>query len=112
MILELAQHVQKFLHAHNQPPAPSFYEEMMSNKRKQEQHQEAERQKKIDLLKRKEEKQVWYYEYKCTVKLEAQCVEISSCVRKLYYILLYTCVSKYVFSVSRLRKKYISVRKR
>ena len=58
MVLELAQHVQTFLHAYNQPPAKSFYEQMLTNKRKQEEKQKQEQQRKMELLKKKEEKQV------------------------------------------------------
>lgn len=58
MIFELAQHVQTFLHAHNHPPCKSFYEEMMKNKMKKEEQLAQEHQKKADLLKRKEEKEV------------------------------------------------------
>ncbi|KAL5008543.1 hypothetical protein ScPMuIL_014124 [Solemya velum] len=57
MILELAQHIQKFLRAYNRPPSKSFYEEMMCNKRKQEEIQEREQQRKLLLLKQKEEKE-------------------------------------------------------
>ena len=58
MVLELAQRVQTFLHAYNQPPAKSFYEQMLTNKRKQEEKQKQEQQRKIEQLKKKEEKQV------------------------------------------------------
>ncbi|XP_069116071.1 eIF-2-alpha kinase GCN2-like [Argopecten irradians] len=57
MLLELAQVVQQYLHKHNRPPAKSFYEEMMSNKREQEEKQAQEHQKQLELLKQKEEKQ-------------------------------------------------------
>ncbi|XP_078593658.1 eIF-2-alpha kinase GCN2-like isoform X1 [Branchiostoma floridae x Branchiostoma japonicum] len=57
MLLDLAQHVQTFLHAHNKPPRGSFYEEMMSNKRRQEEKVAREIQKKLDVQKRIQEKE-------------------------------------------------------
>ncbi|KAI8514989.1 Eukaryotic translation initiation factor 2 alpha kinase 4 [Branchiostoma belcheri] len=57
MLLDLAQHVQTFLHAHNKPPRGSFYEEMMSNKRRQEEKVAREIQKKLEVQKRIEEKE-------------------------------------------------------
>ncbi|CAG0879388.1 unnamed protein product [Darwinula stevensoni] len=35
MVLDLCQHVQKFLHAHRREPAKSFYEEMLSQQKKE-----------------------------------------------------------------------------
>ena len=58
MLLQIAQHVQQFLHANNKPPAKSFYEEMMLNKRKQEEQKEEEQRKELERLKKTEEKEV------------------------------------------------------
>ncbi|KAJ8309409.1 hypothetical protein KUTeg_014283 [Tegillarca granosa] len=57
MLLELAQHIEQFLHDNNKPPAKSFYEEMMSNKQKEQQKQNEEQEKKLQQMKRKEEKE-------------------------------------------------------
>uniref|UniRef100_T1IQL0 non-specific serine/threonine protein kinase n=1 Tax=Strigamia maritima TaxID=126957 RepID=T1IQL0_STRMM len=57
MILELAQHVQNFLHRHNHPRFNSFYDEMMSNHKKQEEELAKVQQKRLQLQKMKEEKQ-------------------------------------------------------
>nr|WAQ68452.1 eIF-2-alpha kinase GCN2 [Haliotis discus hannai] len=57
MIHELAQHVQWFLHTNNKPPTQSFYDEMMENKRKQEEMVAQEQMKKMELQRRKEEKE-------------------------------------------------------
>lgn len=67
MLLQIAQHVQQYLHAHNQPPAKSFYEEMMLNKRKQEEQKEEEQRQELERLKKKEEKEVWAG--RCTIRL-------------------------------------------
>lgn len=37
MIFQLAQHVQEFLHRHNKPGTKSFYEEMLTRKKEEEQ---------------------------------------------------------------------------
>lgn len=58
MLLELSQHVQDFLHAHNKPPFKSFYEEMMVNKQKEQEKITREEQRKMQIMKRKEEKHV------------------------------------------------------
>ena len=58
MILELAQNAQGFLHAHNKAPIQSFYDEMMKNKKKQEEKIAKDQHKKMELLKKKEEKEV------------------------------------------------------
>lgn len=60
MILELCQYVQAFLRDHNKPPSMSFYEEMVSNQKKQEEKLAKEQQKKQELIKKREEKQVEY----------------------------------------------------
>ncbi|XP_074662114.1 eIF-2-alpha kinase GCN2-like [Tubulanus polymorphus] len=56
MMYDLAHHVQNYLHEHNKPAPKSFYEEMMTNKRNQEEKLAKEEQKKRELLKKKEEK--------------------------------------------------------
>ena len=58
MILELAQHVQAFLHEHNIPAYKSFYEEMMSNKKKEEEKEAKENEKRQELQRKREEKRV------------------------------------------------------
>ena len=56
-MLELAQHIQVFLHKHDRPPV-SLYEEMMERQRAEE-RREKERKEKERLLSRiKEEEQV------------------------------------------------------
>ncbi|XP_071162362.1 eIF-2-alpha kinase GCN2-like [Mytilus edulis] len=57
MVLELAQHVQTFLRDNYKGPQKSFYEEMLSNQLKQQEKQKLEQQKRLDFLKRKEEKE-------------------------------------------------------
>ncbi|BFZ11743.1 hypothetical protein BsWGS_14782 [Bradybaena similaris] len=63
MIWQLANSVQAFLHTHNKPPAQSFYEQMINNKKQQQERtKELERQKEEqkrqqieqDLLKQQE----------------------------------------------------------
>ena len=63
MILELAQHVQAFLHAHNVPGYNSFYEEMMSNKKKEKEKEAKEREKRQELQRKREEKLVNLYRF-------------------------------------------------
>ena len=58
MILDLAQHVQGFLHSHNKPPSRSFYDEMLTNQRLQKEAVDKANQKKLDIQKKKELKQV------------------------------------------------------
>ena len=58
MILDLCQHVQNFLHQHNKPPFKSFYEEMLSNKQKEDEKVFQAQQKRLEIKKKKEEKQV------------------------------------------------------
>ncbi|XP_071485628.1 eIF-2-alpha kinase GCN2-like [Diadema antillarum] len=55
MILELAQHVQQFLHSHNVPCPKSFYEEMMNNQKRAEEKTAREQQKQLELQKKREE---------------------------------------------------------
>ena len=74
MILDLCQYVQNFLHAHNKPQFKSFYEEMMSNKQKQEEKIAKEHQKKMEIKKKKEEKKV------CPLCSQKKGDKISSCV--------------------------------
>ncbi|CAG2212078.1 unnamed protein product [Mytilus edulis] len=57
MVLELAQHVQTFLRDNYKGPQKSFYEEMLSNQLKQQEKLKLEQQKRLDFLKRKEEKE-------------------------------------------------------
>ncbi|XP_061166164.1 eIF-2-alpha kinase GCN2-like [Saccostrea echinata] len=71
MLLQIAQHVQQFLHAHNKPPAKSFYEEMMMNKRKQEEQKEEEQRKELEKLRRKEEKELQTLEIEIQRRKEA-----------------------------------------
>ncbi|XP_030854895.1 eIF-2-alpha kinase GCN2 isoform X1 [Strongylocentrotus purpuratus] len=58
MILELAQHVQQFLHSHNVPGPKSFYEEMMSNQKRAEEKVAREQKKKMELRKKREELEI------------------------------------------------------
>jgi len=58
MVLRLCQHIQEFLHAHNKPPSKSFYEEMLYNRQLQEQKQAREAEKRLELERQREHKQV------------------------------------------------------
>lgn len=71
MLLQIAQHVQQYLHAHNKPPAKSFYEEMMLNKRKQEEQKEEEQRQELERLKKKEEKELQSLEIEIQRRKEA-----------------------------------------
>ncbi|XP_048732268.2 eIF-2-alpha kinase GCN2-like [Ostrea edulis] len=71
MLLQIAQHIQQFLHAHNKPPAKSFYEEMMMNKRKQEEEKEEEQRKELERLKKKEERELQTLEIEIQRRKEA-----------------------------------------
>ncbi|XP_014673320.1 PREDICTED: eukaryotic translation initiation factor 2-alpha kinase 4-like [Priapulus caudatus] len=57
MMLQLAQHVQEYLHKHNTPRFKSFYEEMLSNNRKKQEKLAVIEQKKVDQLKKREEQE-------------------------------------------------------
>ncbi|CAG2212086.1 EIF2AK4 [Mytilus edulis] len=57
MVLELAQHVQTFLRDNYKGPQKSFYEEMLSNQLKQQEKLKIRTTKRLDFLKRKEEKE-------------------------------------------------------
>lgn len=58
MIFEFANYVRHFLHKHNHPPPKSFYDEMLSNKMKQEEKRVQEIEKKKEIEKLKKEKQL------------------------------------------------------
>lgn len=58
MVLELAQHVQTFLHIHDKPPTKSFYDQMMTSKRHQKEREEKEKEEILARRKQNEEKQV------------------------------------------------------
>ena len=58
MVFRLCQHVQEFLHAHNKPPSKSFYEEMIYNRQLQEQKQARQAEKRLELERQREHKQV------------------------------------------------------
>jgi len=58
MVLLLCQHIQEFLRAHNKPPSKSFYEEMLYNRQLQEQKQAREAEKRLELERQREHKQV------------------------------------------------------
>lgn len=51
MILQLAQHVQNFLHQNNEPPSSSFYEEMMAKKKR-----DIEQQKALEMEKKEKKR--------------------------------------------------------
>ncbi|KAK7506996.1 hypothetical protein BaRGS_00001847, partial [Batillaria attramentaria] len=57
MVLDLVQLAQQYLHSHNRPPSKSFYDEMMSNKRKQQEEQAQQKQKQLELIRRREQKE-------------------------------------------------------
>jgi len=58
MVLRLCQHIQEFLRAHNKPPSKSFYDEMLYNRQLQEQKQAREAEKRLELERQREQKQV------------------------------------------------------
>ncbi|ESO93560.1 hypothetical protein LOTGIDRAFT_118933 [Lottia gigantea] len=61
MILELSLTVQTFLNDHIRPAPKSFYEEMMSNKQKQEEKYALEQERRNEMKKQREEKEVPVY---------------------------------------------------
>jgi len=58
MVLRLCQHIQEFLRANNKPPSKSFYDEMLYNRQLQEQKQAREAEKRHELERQREQKQV------------------------------------------------------
>ncbi len=58
MLLALCQFVQEFLHLHNKPPAKSFYEQMMTNRKRQEEMQAREQEKQMELQRKKQQREV------------------------------------------------------
>ena len=58
MVLRLCQHIQEFLRAHNKPPSKSFYDEMLHNRQLQEQKQAHDAEKRLELERKREQKQV------------------------------------------------------
>jgi len=58
MVLALCQHVQTYLHANNKPPSKSFYDEMLLNRQRQEQKEAKANEKRLELLRQKEQKEV------------------------------------------------------
>lgn len=57
MILDLAQHVQRFLHQHNTPQLGSFYDEMLKNRERQEKEKARVHQQQLNRQRQEEEKQ-------------------------------------------------------
>ena len=57
MLLDLCQHVQSCLHAHNKAPK-SFYDEMLLNQRREQKRAAEEQQRHNELQSRREQKQV------------------------------------------------------
>jgi translation initiation factor 2-alpha kinase 4 len=57
MMLELAQHIQVFLHKHDRPPV-SLYEEMVERQRAEERREREREEKERQLSRIKEEEQV------------------------------------------------------
>ena len=61
MMLELAQHIQAYLHKHDRPPV-SLYEEMVLRQREEERREQERKEKERQLSRMKEEEQVgWLY---------------------------------------------------
>lgn len=58
MILNICQLVQEQLREFNHPPKPSFYDEMMENRQKQEEEKEAKRNQELVEQQRLQQKQV------------------------------------------------------
>ena len=58
MLLELCNRVKTFLHSHNHPPTQSFFDEMMTNKKKQEDIESAQLEAEITKQKEWTDKQV------------------------------------------------------
>ena len=56
-MLELAQHIQAFLHKHDRPPV-SLYEEMLQRKRAEEKREIERKEKERQLSMMKEEEEV------------------------------------------------------
>ena len=56
-MLELAQHVQAFLHKHDRPPV-SLYEEMVLRQREAEKREMERKERERQLSRKKEEEQV------------------------------------------------------
>ncbi|XP_041355156.1 eIF-2-alpha kinase GCN2-like [Gigantopelta aegis] len=75
MIHNLADHVQRFLHANNKPPPISFYDEMLLNMRQREELTAKEQQRIMDLQKKKEERERLIIENEIMKKREALRVE-------------------------------------
>ena len=58
MLLELSQIVQQFLYTNNKPAPKSFYEEMLKNKQIEEERIAKERQRRNEIKRKREEKEV------------------------------------------------------
>ena len=56
-MLELAQHIQAYLHKHDRPPV-SLYEEMMQRQKEAEKKEQERKEKERQLSREKEEEQV------------------------------------------------------
>ena len=65
MILQLAHHVQNFLHQNNVPPPSSFYEEMMAKKQR-----DIEQQKAAEMEKKEKERQANVIQVKEEVEIK------------------------------------------
>jgi eukaryotic translation initiation factor 2-alpha kinase 4 len=60
MVLMFCQHVQTYLRDHNKPPTKSFYDEMLLNQQRNEQKEAQKHERRLELERKKQQKQVYF----------------------------------------------------
>ena len=104
-MLELAQHIQAYLHKHDRPPV-SLYEEMMLRKREEERKEQERKEKERQLSRMKEEEQVGRLRREDFVN-NMHCVVLSiQCLRRVYY---YDCARALFAPIINLRSLVFTV---
>ena len=74
-MLELAQHIQVFLHKHDRPPV-SLYEEMVERQRAEERRERERKEKERQLSRIKEEEQVQQFVVEVSDKVGGAAYEL------------------------------------